>query len=287
MASSRTRDTAASHEAADISALITGIHSRNACGLRCMEAFTLRFPDRVLLDARPRTGSSRGTHYDFEILVRSAAGDEWKRVEHKGSAKYTPIKATDTPWQAGVQFHNGGCDKYSLAKKYARTWYDHHIATGALTRTFGLTSATPSYEEWFARDCKVQADPSTPFGLELKAKVRAQRGAKASLLAERVPVVDALLVGAADLDTLKAEVLPIANEALLQKDYWMTIHGSVTGDFHVAWYPPFTIGAIKEVRIEKRKDIHLAFVCEDDFTFGGILRWGKGAGFSCLRLDLR
>jgi hypothetical protein len=288
MTSVRTKATAASHEAVDISALITGIRDRNACGLRVISAFAERFPTCSILDARPRSGSPRETHYDFEVLVHLETGaEEWKRVEHKGSTKYTPIKPTDTPWQAGVQFHNGGCEKYSLAKQYARVWYDHHIASGSLTSGFGIVATAPTFDEWFARDCKAQADPGTAFGKELKTKVRAARGAKASLLAERAPVLAALAIGEAELETLKAEVLPIANEVLLQKDYWLAIHGSVTGDFHAAWYPPFTIGAIREVRIEKRKDIHLQFECEGGFTFRGILRWGKGAGFSCLRLDLK
>jgi len=284
----RTKSTAAANEDVDISTLITGIRDRNSCGLRVISAFTERFPTCSIVDARPRSGSSRGTHYDFEVLVRQATGaEEWKRVEHKGSKHYCPIKPTDTPWQACVQFHNGGCEKYSLAKQYARLWYDQHIASGSLTREFGIVATVPTFEVWFTKDCKVQTDPKTAFGKELKTKVRAVRGAKASLLAERVPVVASLVIEESDLETLKTEVLPIANEALLQKEYWLTIHGSVSGDFYAAWFPPFTIRAIREVRVEKRLDVHFTFVCEEDFTFCGILRWGKGAGFSCLRLDLR
>ncbi len=84
------------------------------------------------------------------------------------------------------------------------------------------------------------------------------------------------------------EVLPIANYALEQKDYWLTICGNLEdGNFNIAWNPKFTIGSINEIVITKKKDIIFEFKCSDDFTFRGILRWGKGAGFSCLRIDLK
>jgi len=286
----RTKDNAASNEVVDIQAIITGIHTKNTCGLKIIKAFSDKFPDLELVDARARNGTSRGTHYDFEICVRIVGlTDEgvWKGVEHKGSKKFKPVADDDTPWKAGVQFHNGGCEKYSIAKEYAKLWYSTYIQSGVLKDEFDIHAETPSFEEWFAKDCKTQADPKTPFGLELKRNVRAQRGARSSLLKERAAVIAALELSNDVLETMKAEVLPIANEALEQKDYWLTIHGDVDSDFHCAWYPKFTISEIEEIRVTKKKDIKFVFHCKGGFLFNGILRWGKGAGFSCLRIDLK
>jgi hypothetical protein len=49
------------------------------------------------------------------------------------------------------------------------------------------------------------------------------------------------------------------------------------------------INEILHVYIEKNgsKDVNFVFECDDGFKFGGILRWGKGAGFSNLRIDLK
>ena len=161
------------------------------------------------------------------------------------------------------------------------------MASNALKEEFGLTALTPSFEEWFNKDCKVQGDPKTPFGKELKEKVRAARGG-ASLLEKRAPILSALEITDAVKRTLIQEVMPIANDALEQKDYWLTIHGSIsTGIFHCAWYPKFTIADIQEVIVTKNLDVEFEFRCADDFAFKGILRWGKGAGFSCLRVDLK
>ena len=45
---------------------------------------------------------------------------------------------------------------------------------------------------------------------------------------------------------------------------------------------------VKTVTVKKtNKDIWFIFQDEEGSSFKGILRWGKGAGFSCLRVDLK
>ena len=287
----RTKATAGEHETLDIKDIIEGINSKNTCGTRIAEAFRNKFSDSgcLLISARPRNGGNRGTHYDFEVLIRHPCGkEEWSRVEHKGSFKNIAIKADETPWSAGVQFHNGGCEKYSIAKKYARTWYDMYIVSGAFGAEFGLTKSAPTFEDWFRSDCKTQGDPKTEFGKELKKVVRAAGSAdNKHLRLKRTAVNDALNITAEDIEVLKKEVLQIANVALEQKDYWLTIRGDVKGDFVCAWYPKFLVTGIDEIIVTKKLDIELEFRCNDNFVFHGILRWRKGAGFSNLRLDLK
>jgi len=284
----RTKANASANETEDINYIIDAIHNKTPIGIDFINSFNTKFGD-TLLDARARTGSNRGTHYDFDILVRFNDGTEsWKHVEHKGSNKKALIKDNEKPWLAGVQFHNGGCEKYTIAKTYAQIHYDIHIASGALTRAWNLVSPIPTFDEWWKNDCCRQDDPKTPFGQELKANVREVRGPKGSLLSERNPVNDALPITHEVQVQFIKEVLPIANSALEMKDYWLTIRGSLkSGDFNHAWNPKFTIGAINSVIITKKKDICFEFHCTDDFKFKGMLRWGKGAGFSCLRIDLK
>lgn len=286
--STRTKETAAANETQDITFIVAAIHTKNGTGQRFLATFKEKFGCDIL-DARARTGSSRGTHYDFDILVRFPNGEEaWKHVEHKGSKSFRAIKDDEKPWTAGVQFHNGGCDKYSIAKSYARIHYDTHVGSGSLKNTFDILAPIPSFDDWFKQDCCVQDDPRSAFGIELKQKVRATRGHRSSLLAERKPVIETLDLTQEVKQQFIKEVLPIANQALEQKDYWLTICGNLEdGKFNLAWNPKFTIGSIQDVEITKKKDITFKFNCSDDFTFGGILRWGKGAGFSCLRIDLK
>ena len=274
--------TAAANETADIASIIRAINTRTPGGLAILTSFKDAFGTEPE-EARARTGSNRGTHYDFEIKV----GSVWKKVEHKGSQVYRRPNADDAPWKAGVQFHNGGCEKYSLARKYAEVWHAMYIQSGSLREEFGLVAPTPSVTEWFKKDCRVQGPPKTPFGKELKSTVRRVRGDKASLREKRAAVLAALEVTDEDKATLIAEVLPVVNEALLQKDYWLSIHGALDGDFHAVWYPQLRIESIQDIGVEKNRDLELTFVCSNTFTFRAILRWGMGAGFSNLRMDLK
>lgn len=277
----RTRETAAANETRDIATIVDAINMRKPAGCRILTAFKEKFGVDIN-SARARSGTSRGTHYDFEVEVNG----EWKKVEHKGSQKYRVPGVREAPWKGGVQFHNGGCEKYSIARKFAHTWYTMYIASGTLREEFGITAPTPAEDEWFQMDCRTQDDPRTAFGQELKSKVRERRGPK-SLLEKRAAVIEALDITEEDKATLVAEVLPIANEALLQKEYWLSIYGSLDSEFHVCWHPQFTIDAVQDITVKKGLDLKFTFVCANEFTFTAHLRWGKGAGFSCLRVDLK
>jgi hypothetical protein len=283
----RTKQNAGSNEIKDITTIINGINTKTPCGIQLIAAYALRFPGEELLSARPRQGSNRGTHYDFEALIKINGVEAWHPIEHKGSYKYTAIKSDERPWDAGVQFHNGGCEKYTFTKKYAKKWYDEYIVSDVLRKEFDIKALTPTFEEWFKGDCKVQDDPKTEFGKELKATVRRLRGPRASLLEKRRYINEALDITAEDITLLKTEIIDIANQVLLQKERWLTIRGDLAGSFHCAWYPQFSISRIEEVIVEKKKDISFEFRCNDNFVFTGLLRWGKGAGFSNIRLDMR
>lgn len=278
----RTRKLAAANEKKDIETIIHAIQNRTPLGYRIIEAFKEKFGEEIT-DARARGGTSRGTHYDFEILVNG----QWKRVEHKGGRLFRVPRPDEVPWKTGVQFYNGGCEKFSYARKYAQTWYDIHVASGTLKEEFGLTSPIPTFEEWFEKDCRTQDDPRTAFGIELKAKVRQLRGDRASLLEKRGTVLDALEITQEDKDVLSTEVMDIAKEVFDQKEYWLSIHGNLEDKFHAVWYPQFTVDSVVEVNVEKALDLKFRLVCSNGFEFHPILRWGKGAGFSCLRIDLK
>jgi hypothetical protein len=278
----RTRGTAGQNEVKDINAIIDGINNSTPAGLQIKAAFKERF-GKEITGARARKGANRNVHYDLEIQI----DQEWKTVEHKGSATYKVPGPNEKPWVGGVQFFNGGSEKYRLAKKYAAAWYDMYVKSDVLKTEFGLSSSTPSLEEWFAKDCKAQGDPKTSFGKELKAAVRLRDGPRASLLSKREKLNEALEITDQDKAELVEDVLPIANHVLEQKDYWLAVFGDLEGRFNAVWYPKFTINAIDSVLVSKSKDIVMAFRGNDGFEFAGILRWGKGAGLSNLRLDLK
>jgi hypothetical protein len=235
-----------------------------------------------ITDARPRTGSNRGTHYDFEVLIDG----QWKKIEHKGCLKYHVPNADEKPWAGGVQFYNGPCVKFDFARKYAQVWYDMYIGSGTFKNEFGIQAPIPPFEEWYQSDCRVQDNPKTSFGKELKTKVRS--GPKKSLLDKRLSVNKVLVFSPEDEKVLKDQVLNIVKDVLDQKELWLSIYGNLDGDFHAEWYPKMEIPSIDMVVIKQDTlDFEMDFLCPDGFQFRGILRWGKGAGFSNLRVDLK
>ena len=284
----RTKRTAGKAEREDIRKIVRHIHEKTPQGRKLIDAFKATF-SRTIVDAREDApGSKRGNrkrHYDFEVLLEATDSKQeaWMRIEHKGSKDYTPISPSQTPWAAGVQFHNGGCEKYKIAQIYARQWYDIWVGSGVLSARYELHSPIPSYDEWYA-DAKTQScTPKTAFGKELKAKVRSCDG---NLLELREAVNAAFNPSESDLACFKCEVIAILKEILDEKDYWLTIHGNVDTDFHCAWYPKYTVEHIYGVTLRKEKDIFFDLDC-DGYKLSCILRWGGGAGFTNVRIDAR
>ncbi len=264
----RTLATAGANAQLDIALLVEALHTRNSVGQKIAQIYKESIGIEIL-DARIRKGGNRTTHNDLEILIGPAPGI-WVTVEHKSSKEYRPIKPDERPWDTGVQFHNGGCNLYSMAQLYAKAWYDTQIGSGALKEEWNITAPIPSYEEWFALDAKTQGEPKTPFGKELKEKVTAGGG---SLRHKRPAAQAAFNPTPADMEILKKEVQEIINKVLGEKDYWLTIHGDLRGDFYCAWYPKFQIGEIEDVTMDREKDIFFNFRCGQN-SFRAILRSG-------------
>lgn len=280
----RTKRTAKANEDSDITALIAHINNPDSASGR---ALRVGYTAGTLLGARRAAGGGRGVHYDFQICV---GPNEWLNVEHKGSKTYAPIDPTRPPWTGGVQFYNGGMEKYRLARRYAEAWYNKYVGSGLLSQRYGLTAPIPPMEVWIAKDAKVQGKPGTPFGKELKTVYQAREGcAKKSLTAERDEFVSefAATCDATDVTCLAEDVLPLIRDSLAQKDVWLQIAGDVNGAFHFAWSPKLSVTRVDAVTIRKGRDIEIDITCDNGFQCGGILRWGYGAGFSNLRLDLR
>jgi hypothetical protein len=282
----RTKADAKANEDRDVDNIIKLLNdSAAAKGEEMRRAFHDKLGKTITCARRANKSGGRSAHYDFEVQVEDGT---WLKVEHKGSAKFGPINPDMPPWKEGVQFYNGGLEKYRITKKYAAAWYDKYIGSGVLKEKYGLAAAIPTLDEWVNGDARPQGDPKTAFGKELKRVVRASLGT--SLVAERDEFVEEFYAGCTDVDCteLAEDVLPLARDCLAEKEVWLQIAGDVElGEFNFAWSPGFTITEVKRVQIKKATDILISVECNDGFTFGGILRWGKGMGFSNLRLDLK
>jgi len=269
-------------EEQDIRDIVRHIKERTRNGRKIITAFH----DACGLDMESArvSGGGRSHHYDFEVSCTQYP-EKWFKVEHKGSCHLKPI-LEEKPWLTGVQFTNQSGHKFLIAHKYAQRWYEKYVASGLLKEKFNLKSDIPSLEEWKIKDAWVQGNPKTEFGKELKKTYREKFGG--SLLKERETFVKEWTIDEEDLNTLKQEAFTIANHVLKDKELWIQIHGDVNSEFNVKWTEGFDIKEIISVqRDEGKKDASFIFTCNDGFSFNGILRWGKGAGFSNIRFDLK
>lgn len=243
--------------------------------------------------AEVRNGSNRKTHYDFIIVDKK--GNEYQ-VEHKGSFKYKKIKDTDKPWCNAVQFVNAGCEKFDICRLYARIWYDEYIKSGYLSKTYKLKSEIPTFNTWYKSDCCTQGDPKTLFGKEFKTFYRNEYG-NTSPLNLRRKINSKFLSKVIDdnniLDKFSKSVVDIADKFLKEKHIWLQINGDVNRDVNeleFKWYKEFKVD--KEYKIKNIKttsDIDFIFTSDNPkyFNFSCKLRWGKGCGFSNLRIGFQ
>ena len=237
---------------------------------------------------RPVRPGSRRAHYDFVIRTTD---DVWLKVEHKGSAVRAPIDPSQPPWVQGVQFYNGGMEKFRFAVRYATAWYDKFVGSGLLKERYNIRAPIPTLNEWITGDAKAQGDPRTPFGRELKAVYRSANGDRTSMRQERDDFVSEFFAtcSADDEATLAADILPLIRQTLAEKDVWLQVAGDVaSGDFDFLWRPQLVVEDIESVSfMPGRADICMEVRCGGGLYLNPILRWGKGAGFSNLRLDLK
>ena len=272
------------NESNNIKTLIKHLNNKTDIGIliinRLKEKLDISFKKAI-----DRKGCNRKTHYDFIIIDQYNV--EYK-VEHKGSCTYKKISITDKPWTSGVQFANIGCDKLNIGKIYAKIWYDTYIFSNYLKNIYSINSVIPTFNTWYKQDCCSQGNPKTLFGIELKDKYRNTYG-NTSLLHLRKKVNDIFYEkfknDSSISETLQKEISDIANECLIQKDIWIQINGDIDNKVEFEIYGKQFFKSIGNVICIPKKDLYFDF--DSSLKFKILLRWGKGCGFSNLRIDFK
>jgi hypothetical protein len=289
----RSRQMAKSNEDVDIDRIISLINNRETP----TKISQLADGKQIVRAYRSAGSGSRKIHYDFCVDVENILDGTIQtglRVEHKGS---NIKKIIDPAGRLGVQFHNGS-PKFGIILLYLTTWYNYWISSGRLTEKYGIQSPIPTLDKWLKSDATVQGNPKTSYGKELKQLARECNGPSSSLIAERDEFMENLvfnkeMVTIDHLEEIKQHVLETANKCLQEKDLWLQIAGNIHGedsDFYHLWTPKNNIiESIVNVdmKIEGKKNIEFMFECDDGRKIGGIMRWGKGQGFSNFRFDLK
>lgn len=88
-------------------------------------------------------------------------------------------------------------------------------------------------------------------------------------------------------DEFKNEINNIVKQVLEEKHLWIQINGDLNSE-EVAfkWYGNIIYNKITALSVTSKSDINFT-IQTDIFKFNSVLRWGKGAGFSNLRIDAK
>lgn len=282
----RSKDKNGENEVEDVKYIIYSLNTNNELGNILKTNFYKIF-NKNIVKTIDRDGNNRKKHYDFIIVDED---NNKYQVEHKGSKTFKRIRDSDMPWKTGVQYANMGAEKYKITEKYAKIWYNEYIISGLFKEKFNLKSSIPTFNTWYKSDCCTQGNPKTLFGIELKSTCKSSN---ISLLDYRKKVNSIMVVEVLSNEEILKEfsntVLELTNKCLSNKDYWLQINGDLKDVEKISfkWYPKIIIENLNEITFSIKTDIDFHIEYEGGLTLNPKLRWGKGCGFSNLRIDLK
>lgn len=256
-------------------------------GIRMKEEYYDKF-NKVILYVEKRGGNN--IHYD--ILIHHTDGSK-ARCEEKGTRNYREVINENTsPHENSVEFYNGPAEKFSISKKYLKLWYDLIVNDSDINLKYNLPDP-PSFEEWLVGGPYCMIDPKSDYSIKTKMNYRekypkkSMNGCGHDEIDYRIRVNDSFEINDGEKSILIEEVQRIYNDVMEQKDVWLQTTGKIDGPFSFKWFDKIPSQKIVSVDLLKKKDIEFIFKLEDGSSFTGIMRWGKGCGFSCFRMDFK
>ena len=244
--------------------------------------------NKIILYVEKKGGNN--IHYD--ILIHHHDGTTF-RCEEKGSQSYTEnINENTPPHENSVEFYNGPSQKFSISKKYLKLWYDLIVNNIDINNKYNLPKP-PTFEEWLVGGPYCMVDPKSEYSIKTKENYRniypkkSMNGWGHDNIDYRIEPNKAFNMTDEEKSTLIKEVQEIYNDIMNQKDVWLQTTGTIDGPFSFKWFNKIEPKKIINVELVKKKDIEFIFKLEDNTSFTGIMRWGKGCGFSCFRVDFK
>tara|TARA_Y100000389_G_scaffold6363_1_gene6129 strand:+ start:336 stop:1367 length:1032 start_codon:yes stop_codon:yes gene_type:complete len=233
-----------------------------------------------------------GNNIHYDILIFHPDGTT-ARCEEKGTKKYCEkIDETTKPYENSVEFYNGPAANFSIPNKYLKLWYDIITNNPDFNKKYNLPEP-PSFEDWLIGGPYCMVDPKSDYSKTLKINYRSLYPGKSmnswghNNIDYREGPNKEFDITDEEKSILIEEVQNIYNDIMNQKDVWLQTTGKIDGQFSFKWFDKIEPQKIVNVELVKKKDIEFIFELEDNTSFTGIMRWGKGCGFSCFRMDFK
>lgn len=281
------RQTAKKDEDIRVQWICDQINQRTEVGLKIMSDYKEKFGKEIRSVIKK---GGNNIHYDIYIHHNDGTTT---RCEEKGTQHYTEVINENTPpHENSVEFYNGPAEKFSISKKYLKLWYDSIVNDSDINLKYNLP-VPPPFEAWLLGGPYCMIDPKSEYSIKTKMNYR-EKYPKKSMngwghdeIDYRIKVNELFEITEEEKSILIKEVQTIYNDVMEQKDVWLQTTGKIDGPFSFKWFDKITPQKIVGVDLLKKKDIEFIFKLEDGGSFTGIMRWGKGCGFSCFRVDFK
>ena len=260
--------------------------TNNTLGNQLCQEYEKKFNTEIL---RIEEAGTNRDHYD--IIIYHTDGS-FKRVEEKHSEK--TLNTNVAPWRDSVQVLNGVGNQFLVGEKMAKIWYDEVIVPTKWNEILECSDIPeiPEYDEWI-KDAFRCGDPKTEFVKKIKSRCREVWGDKSSFTGLnntpdlRSSISDFTLTDE-ETGVFIKQVKDKLDDVLSQKDCFLQTKGDIdSGSFEFSWRDSVSSPNITSINIRREKDIFIDLIDDKNESFTGILRWGKGCGFTNIRFDVR
>jgi hypothetical protein len=282
------RHVARANETIRIRKLIEVMRDRtnNTLGDQLCQEYEKKFNKEIL---RIEEAGTNRDHYD--IIIYHTDGS-FKRVEEKHSEK--TLNTNVAPWRDSVQVLNGVGNQFLVGEKLATIWYNEIIKPTKWNDILECSDIPeiPEYDEW-VKDAFRCGDPKSDFVKKIKSRCRELWGDKSSFTGlNNTPDLRSSLseFTLTDEETTMfiKQVKDKLDDVLSQKDCFLQTKGDIdSSSFEFSWRDSVTSPNITSINIRREKDIFIDLIDDKNESFTGILRWGKGCGFTNIRFDVR
>jgi hypothetical protein len=237
------------------------------------------------------SGGGMNNHHDFKI--KQEGTDEIYNVESKHTEIKSDCKKYKTPWEKSVQVLNGIGNKFIIGIIYSTIFYTKILPL--VKEHYQIKAEIPDYDTW-SSDAFRCGDPKTPFVKELKKKFRQKYPGKSlnGIGTDGIDWRKKFLIDVfnkINTESVKKEFLNQVNLKLSQifkeKDFYISTSGNIEdNNFNVKWWKSIDFKNFNKVEFSIKKDIIIK-LSNESRTMKGILRWGKGCGFTNIRFDAK
>jgi hypothetical protein len=248
------------------------------------------------------SGGTNRDHYDLKIYHSDGTS---KKCEEKSTIYYKEDISSETkPWEFSVQVYNGVGKGFQIGFIYAKLWYKHNIAPGIVKKNYQIESPIPTEQEWLKKDAWNCGNPRTQYGKELKNKFKCRHGetsmngkSKNGYLENeydyREPVLEDFYTIYRQNEEIKKGLISEIQEKLKkifnEKECYLQTTGDInTDEFNFQWYEQIKVPTIQDVVLNTKKaDATFDIITDVTENYSMVLRFGKGTGFSNIRIDIR